>query len=646
MKSAGISDSDSGSNAKLPLPAGSPNRTQHPKTLRSARRLATSPRTALLAKDGSGGVNMLLDADGRKNKTPPDDPTKRPHTTTSASTLSSTDSSRQPTPFTPPSQHHRPRSRQISRAQHPDFFTLDVGTLTGRFEIQVHAQDEVGDVKRRIQESEGIPIESQILVWREKALADDASPIGAYGIQDGSRLQLVLHMCTGPGPPMKMKEVAKDEDPVVLLLCKEDDDMYMLEFHMTDLKDRKPDHRRLLQLAELAGLEVFHDLSASTSNLLMSSLQRQEDDMEEEEAQRRADDMERQQYQYQDSQDRLDRPDTGDSGGSTGSFHTLDRASSVGSAASVRPLSPLSDATSSRPSSGESAMQDLLRDVLGLQAAPSYRARAYPRTARRRIRPATAISVMRIPGGAGPMIIIPKTRPASAVQLAKRRSVMDDTPPATPPAGPAPGSARRDSGDGVSVLCTRPRPPSQTPARAYTARSRPCSSATRREKRRSYSPSSYVDAVPSTQLGEHVNEFTSVAMPGRVSRVISTATGRRYASGVAGGSNHGSSGEVNKMDGTSGGPSNGNPRPRSKRESARPIPPRTSISSVITSRRCYLCKKKVGPATSFKCRCNQVFCSVHRYSDRHSCSFDYKGAGKVALAKENPVVKKEKLEKI
>ncbi|KAI8588752.1 hypothetical protein BDZ88DRAFT_384337, partial [Geranomyces variabilis] len=60
-------------------------------------------------------------------------------------------------------------------------------------------------------------------------------------------------------------------------------------------------------------------------------------------------------------------------------------------------------------------------------------------------------------------------------------------------------------------------------------------------------------------------------------------------------------------------------------------------------RRCYLCKKKVGPATSFKCRCNQVFCSVHRYSDRHSCSFDYKGAGKVALAKENPVVKKEKL---
>ncbi|KAI8917806.1 hypothetical protein DFJ77DRAFT_422679, partial [Powellomyces hirtus] len=76
-------------------------------------------------------------------------------------------------------------------------FTLDIGTLTGRFYIQVHAADEVGDVKRRIQESEGIPMESQILVWREKALADDSSPIGAFGIQDGSRLQLVLHMSTG-----------------------------------------------------------------------------------------------------------------------------------------------------------------------------------------------------------------------------------------------------------------------------------------------------------------------------------------------------------------------------------------------------------------------------------------------------------------
>ncbi|TPX61640.1 hypothetical protein PhCBS80983_g00944 [Powellomyces hirtus] len=509
MKSAGISDSDSGSNAKLPLPGRSPGRTQPSKTLRSARRLTTSPRTTLLGKEGN--VNMLIDAggEGRKNKTPED--AKRPHTTSTA-TLSSTDTSRQPTPFsrnacTPA---HRPRSRQIHG--HPDFFTLDIGTLTGRFYIQVHAADEVGDVKRRIQESEGIPMESQILVWREKALADDSSPIGTFGIQDGSRLQLVLHMSTGPGPPMKMKQVIKDEDPVVLLLCKEDDDMYMLEFHMTDLKDKKPDRRRLLQLAELAGLEVFHDLSASTSNMIMNSLQNQEDEEQQ------ADELSRQAYHFQECH-QIHRPDSGDSGTSTNTFDSLDRSSSVGSVGSVdgRPMSPLSE-SSTRPSSGESAMQDLLRDVLGLKPAASYRTRAYPRTARRRIRPATAISVMRIPGGAGPMIIIPKTRPASAVQLAKRRSVMDDTPPATPPTGRTQGG-------------TKPRPQSHNTMmpRASSARARTRSGHHRRDKRRAYSPSGCDDSLATLQLdqqepsGEHVNEFTSIAAPGRVSRIITTA---------------------------------------------------------------------------------------------------------------------------
>ncbi|KAI9096167.1 hypothetical protein DFS34DRAFT_561989, partial [Phlyctochytrium arcticum] len=60
-------------------------------------------------------------------------------------------------------------------------------------------------------------------------------------------------------------------------------------------------------------------------------------------------------------------------------------------------------------------------------------------------------------------------------------------------------------------------------------------------------------------------------------------------------------------------------------------------------RRCFLCRKKLGPATSFKCRCNQIFCCTHRYSDRHPCSFDYRTAGKAALVKENPLIRKEKL---
>ncbi|XP_076893755.1 zinc finger A20 and AN1 domain-containing stress-associated protein 8-like [Bidens hawaiensis] len=61
--------------------------------------------------------------------------------------------------------------------------------------------------------------------------------------------------------------------------------------------------------------------------------------------------------------------------------------------------------------------------------------------------------------------------------------------------------------------------------------------------------------------------------------------------------------------------------------------------------RCTTCRKRVG-LTGFTCRCGHVFCSVHRYSDKHDCQFDYRATAKDAIAKSNPVVKAEKLDKI
>eukprot|EP00475_Leptophrys_vorax_P018807 TRINITY_DN25679_c0_g1_i1.p1 TRINITY_DN25679_c0_g1~~TRINITY_DN25679_c0_g1_i1.p1 ORF type:complete len:176 (-),score=3.00 TRINITY_DN25679_c0_g1_i1:214-741(-) len=60
--------------------------------------------------------------------------------------------------------------------------------------------------------------------------------------------------------------------------------------------------------------------------------------------------------------------------------------------------------------------------------------------------------------------------------------------------------------------------------------------------------------------------------------------------------------------------------------------------------RCLVCKKKVG-LTGFKCRCDGLFCSLHRYSDKHECSFDYKAAGREAIAKASPVIKADKIER-
>ncbi|CAN0902087.1 Zinc finger A20 and AN1 domain-containing stress-associated protein 8 [Linum grandiflorum] len=61
--------------------------------------------------------------------------------------------------------------------------------------------------------------------------------------------------------------------------------------------------------------------------------------------------------------------------------------------------------------------------------------------------------------------------------------------------------------------------------------------------------------------------------------------------------------------------------------------------------RCNTCNKRVG-LTGFKCRCENVFCANHRYSDKHNCPFDYRTAGREAIAKANPLVKAEKLDKI
>lgn len=60
--------------------------------------------------------------------------------------------------------------------------------------------------------------------------------------------------------------------------------------------------------------------------------------------------------------------------------------------------------------------------------------------------------------------------------------------------------------------------------------------------------------------------------------------------------------------------------------------------------RCGSCRKRVG-LTGFKCRCGHIYCALHRYSDKHNCTFDYKAAGQEAIAKANPLVVADKVVK-
>ncbi|XP_010538772.1 PREDICTED: zinc finger A20 and AN1 domain-containing stress-associated protein 7-like [Tarenaya hassleriana] len=61
--------------------------------------------------------------------------------------------------------------------------------------------------------------------------------------------------------------------------------------------------------------------------------------------------------------------------------------------------------------------------------------------------------------------------------------------------------------------------------------------------------------------------------------------------------------------------------------------------------RCSSCNKKVR-VMGFKCRCGSTFCGEHRYPEKHECSFNYREAGRDAIAKANPLVKADKVQRL
>lgn len=57
------------------------------------------------------------------------------------------------------------------------------------------------------------------------------------------------------------------------------------------------------------------------------------------------------------------------------------------------------------------------------------------------------------------------------------------------------------------------------------------------------------------------------------------------------------------------------------------------------------CTKKLA-LTDFACKCKKFYCSAHRFSESHLCTFDYKSIGRELLTKQLTQVKASCLEKI
>ncbi|VDP23787.1 unnamed protein product [Schistosoma margrebowiei] len=88
-----------------------------------------------------------------------------------------------------------------------------------------------------------------------------------------------------------------------------------------------------------------------------------------------------------------------------------------------------------------------------------------------------------------------------------------------------------------------------------------------------------------------------------------------------------------------------------KRKANPSVSAETSKADSSTSRpvlgvnRCTWCRKRVG-LTGFACRCDGLFCSLHRYSDQHECAYDYQANGRLELARANPEVRCPKIRKL
>uniref|UniRef100_A0A6C0APS2 AN1-type domain-containing protein n=1 Tax=viral metagenome TaxID=1070528 RepID=A0A6C0APS2_9ZZZZ len=77
------------------------------------------------------------------------------------------------------------------------------------------------------------------------------------------------------------------------------------------------------------------------------------------------------------------------------------------------------------------------------------------------------------------------------------------------------------------------------------------------------------------------------------------------------------------------------------------LPTKDTKAEAKPPKRCQLegCNKKLS-LINFPCKCLQFYCASHRFSDSHSCTFDYKGAGKELLAKQLVEVKGSRIDKI
>ena len=74
---------------------------------------------------------------------------------------------------------------------------LSIKTLSGRkISLEFEESNTIADVKRKLEEKEGVPVEQVRLIHGGKVLQDDLT-IGKANIQPGTQIMMMMHLRGG-----------------------------------------------------------------------------------------------------------------------------------------------------------------------------------------------------------------------------------------------------------------------------------------------------------------------------------------------------------------------------------------------------------------------------------------------------------------